>query len=73
LPFAKVAIDVRITRLAPPSGGDSTQPVTITNLHQSTEQQEFRGPNVSTAHTFVNGESVIQALNDGNILFIPFC
>jgi len=68
-----VAIDVCITGLPLlPSGGDSTHTVSVTTLHKSAEREKFRGPNVNTDRTFVNGESVIRALNESNTVFIPF-
>jgi hypothetical protein len=36
------------------------------------EQEKFCGPTVNDTSTFVNGEMVIQALNESNTLLIPF-
>jgi len=46
--------------------------VSVTYLHQLAEREKFRGPDVNTSCTFVNGESVIRALNESNTVFIPF-
>lgn len=71
IPFTKAAIDVSITPpLPPPSGGDSSYTVSVTSHHQSVERKKFRGPSVGRSH--VNGEEVIRALNDSNVVLIPF-
>jgi len=60
LPFAKVAVDVRITNSFPlPSDGDPNYTVAITHHLQKAEREKFHCPSVSSASTFVNGEMVI--------------
>jgi hypothetical protein len=73
LPFAKAAIDVRVTNsFSSQSVGDSSYTVSITKHLQKAEQAKFRGPSVSTTSTFVNGKMVVRALNESNTLLIPF-
>jgi hypothetical protein len=73
LPFAKAAIDVRVTNsFSSQSVGESSYMVSITKHLQKAEQAKFRGPSVSTTSTFVNGKMVVRALNESNTLLIPF-
>jgi hypothetical protein len=59
LPFAKAAVDVRVTNsFSSQSVGDSSYTVPITKHLQKAEQAKFHGPSVSTTTiTFVNGET----------------
>jgi hypothetical protein len=71
LPFAKAAVDVRVTNsFSSQSVGDSSYTVSVTKHLQKAEQVKFRGPSVSTTSTFVNGEMVVCALNESNTLLI---
>jgi hypothetical protein len=73
LPFAKAAVDVRVTNsFSSQSVGDSSYTVSITKHLQKAEQAKFCGPSISTTSTFVNGEMVVRALNESNTLLIPF-
>jgi hypothetical protein len=73
LPFAKAAVDVRVTNsFSSQSVGDSSYTVSITKHLQKAEQAKFRGPSISTTSTFVNGKMVVRALNESNTLLIPF-
>jgi hypothetical protein len=54
------------------SSGDSSYMVWVTKHQQKAEREKFRGPSVNTAHTFVNGEMVIHALNESHTLLLPF-
>jgi hypothetical protein len=51
---------------------DTSYTASVTKHLQIAEKEKFRGPSVNTAHTFVNGEMVIRALNDSNTILIPF-
>jgi len=73
LPFAKAAVDVRVTgSFYPPSGGDSSYTVSVTKHHQVAEREKLCGPNVNTASSYVNGEMIIRALTDSGTLLVPF-
>jgi hypothetical protein len=73
LPFAKAAIDVNvINSFSSQSVGDSSYTASITKHLQIAEKEKLCGPPVNTAHTFVNREMIIQALNNSNTILIPF-
>jgi len=75
IPFAKAAIDVTITGSLQPAvtGGDShSYTGSVTRHHQTAESKKFRGRDILTARTCVMGENIIRALNETNVVFIPF-
>jgi hypothetical protein len=73
LSFSKTAFDIQVTgSFSSQSVGNTSYMAFITKHLHTVEQEKFCGPTFNNVSPFVNGEMVIQALNESNTLLIPF-